>query len=440
MTRGDDGCALTPHRLRYAVLGAGAAGLTLALRLARAGQDVTVLEREPMPGGLAAGFRVGDAWLEKFYHHLFQSDRAILSLIEELGLGGQMHWGTPETRVLWQGEMHRLDSALTLLRFPALPLPDRLRMGAALAYLKASRNPARLEGQMAAAWISTWMGRRAASVVWEPLLGAKFGTRADQIAAPWFWARVHDRTRALGYLRGGFQQLYDRLADELRAAGGRLHCETAVTGICRAPEGGLRVETDAACTRYDRVVSCLPTRVTCRLAPELPEAYRRRYDWGEAFGAHCLVLALDRPLSGGYWLNVNDAGYPFMVVVEHTNFLPAADYGGRHLLYLGNYRPMDDPLLQQDAETVFAAFAPHLRRINPAFDPTWVRERWLFSAPYAQPVVTRDYRAHIPPFATPLPGLYTANMFQIYPHDRGQNYSVALAERLARHLLATPTR
>jgi hypothetical protein len=48
--------------------------------------------------------------------------------------------------------------------------------------------------------------------------------------------------------------------------------------------------------------------------------------------------------------------------------------------------------------------------------------------------VTTDYREHIPPFDTPLQGLFAANMFQVYPHDRGQNYSIELAERLARHL------
>ena len=52
-------------------------------------------------------------------------------------------------------------------------------------------------------------------MVWGPLLNAKFGETADEIALPWFWARVHDRTAELGYLRGGFQRLYDRLAERI---------------------------------------------------------------------------------------------------------------------------------------------------------------------------------------------------------------------------------
>ena len=45
------------------------------------------------------------------------------------------------------------------------------------------------------------------------------------------------------------------------------------------------------------VVSTLAVRLTCRLAPELPAEYRAKHEWGTAYGAHCLVLALDRPLT-----------------------------------------------------------------------------------------------------------------------------------------------
>jgi protoporphyrinogen oxidase len=123
-----------------------------------------------------------------------------------------------------------------------------------------------------------------------------------------------------------------------------------------------------------------------------------------------------------------------MALVEHTNYRPVADYSGRHLIYLGNYRPMDDPLMSASKEAVLAEFLPHLARINPSFDESWVTEAWMFAAPFAQPIVTVDYRDHIPPFRAPVPGLFVANMFQVYPHDRGQNYSIALAERLVRSL------
>ena len=408
--------------------------MTLALRLARQGYRVTVIEREPLPGGLAAGFEIEPGmWLEKFYHHLFRSDARAIALIEELGLGDRLEWSQPVTATLRDGGLHQLDSPASLLRFSPLPVADRLRMGAALAVLKAMPDARLLEGRTASAWLRRWMGTRAHAIVWEPLLRAKFGDAAGEIAMPWFWARVHDRTRSLGYLRGGFQHLYDRLADEVRAAGGETRFGTAVTSVT-TEDGGLRVETDAGSEPFDRVVSTLAPRLTSRLVPELPDEWRARHDWGRAYGAQCLVLALDRPLTSVYWLNLNDPGFPFMALVEHTNYMPKADYGGRHLLYLGNYRSMDDPLMSASREALIDELVPHLARLNPEFDPAWVTESWAFTAPFAQPIVTVDFRDHIPPFDTPIPNLWMASMFQVYPHDRGQNYSIALAERLAERI------
>ncbi|MGH2395245.1 MAG: FAD-dependent oxidoreductase, partial [Candidatus Limnocylindria bacterium] len=344
---------------------------------------VTVIERESLPGGLAAGFEVQPGtWLEKFYHHLFRSDRHAIGLIEELGLGDRLEWHAPVTATLHQGEMHQLDSPASLLRFTPLPMRDRLRLGAALATLKVMPDPRLLEGQTAAGWIRRWMGGRAYETVWRPLIQGKFGETADEIAMPWFWARVHDRTQQLGYLRGGFQGLYDALARSIRDHGGETRFGTAVETV-RTDDGGFIVMTDAGEDRFDRVVSTLATRLTARLVPELPAEWRERHEWGRAYGAHCLILALDRPLTSVYWLNVNDPGFPFMALVEHTNYMPAADYGGRHLVYLGNYRPMDDPLMSASRDEILDEFLPHLARINPGFDRSWLTDAWSFAAPFA---------------------------------------------------------
>ena len=438
---------------RYAVLGGGVLGLTAALRLAQRGHQVTVFEREPLPGGLAAGFRVGapgtdvtdDVWLDKFYHHLFKSDTAIIGLIDELGMHDELLWRRPLTVALRGGEVHQLDSPASVLRFKPISLPARLRLGMVLAYLKLLPSPRPLEGKTAAAWLRHTMGREAYETVWAPLLKGKFGALADEIALPWFWARVHDRTAQLGYVRGGFQRFYNRLAERIAVLGGALRLGTQVQSVERDEGDGWTVTYSLAGSdqpaqprqeTFDRVVSTLPTRLTCRLVPQLPDDYRARYEWGTAYGAHCLILALDRSVlpGGSYWMNVNDPGYPFMVAVEHTNYMPPEDYGGQTLVYLGNYRPMDDPLFRASQQQVLDDFLPHLQRINPAFRREWVTRSWMFAAPFAQPIVTTEYREHIPPFDTPLPGLSVANMFQVYPHDRGQNYSVELAERLVDHL------
>jgi protoporphyrinogen oxidase len=416
------------------ILGAGALGLTLGLRLALQGDHVTIIERAARPGGLAAGFPVGDVTLEKFYHHLFRTDHAIIELLDEIDLGRDLIWSAPDTSVLVGGKPYTLNSAGSVLRFAPLPIWDRLRMGAAIAYLRFWPHYQTLEDKNAAAWMRRWMGRQAYAKVWGPQLAGKFGEYADDISMAWMWARLHCRTTELGYLRGGFQRFYDRMADLIDVLGGKLHCATSATSIRTQRRGRVRVGTTAGDIIADRVVSTLPTRLTLKLLPTLP-SFLRHYDDQPALGAHCLILSLDRQLMERvYWLSICDPGYPFLAVVEHTNYIPPAEYGGRHLVYFGNYLPMDHPLFAQSKEAVLASFLPAIKRINPAFDPAWVQESWQFAAPYAQPVVTPDFHKHIPPHQLPIPNVYLANMFQIYPQDRGQNYAVDMANWLARQL------
>src|SRR5262249_11175827 len=360
-------------------------------------------------------------------------DKMAIRVIEELGLGDRLEWLRPRTVSLVQGQIYQLDSPLSLLLFKPWRLDERLRVGAVLAYLKVS-NPAWLENKTAHAWLRKWMGKRPYEMVFESLFLGKFGELYDQIALPWFWARIHDRTTELGYVRGGFQLLYKRLVERITQLRGKVLLGTRVEKVEQA-ENGWQVTTSQGNWNFDRIISTLPTRLTCRMIPALPDEYRNQYDWGQAYGAHCLILALDRQLTDSYWINICDRGYPFAGLFEHTNFRSPAEYGGRHLLYLGNYRPLNDPLFKKSKEEVMAEFFPHLRRIIPQFDASWVTESWMFCSPYAQPIVTTDYREHIPPLETPLHNLWVANMFQVYPHDRGQNYSLELAEKLVKRVL-----
>src|SRR5437764_7600503 len=188
---------MADNKLEYAILGGGALGLGTAYRLTRAGHSVMIFEQEPTAGGLAAGFRVGDAWLEKFYHHLFRTDTTIIKLIQELGLGERLEWSHPRTVCLIDGKFQQLDSPLTLLRFSPLRIDERLRVAAVGAMLKLT-NSKPYEGKTAEPWLRRWMAKRPYGMVFEPLFAAKFGDRHGQIDLPWFWARFQHPSSSLG--------------------------------------------------------------------------------------------------------------------------------------------------------------------------------------------------------------------------------------------------
>ena len=254
--------------MHYGLIGAGALGLTVALRLAQRGHSVTVLERDPVPGGLAGSFEVAPGiWLEKFYHHLFKTDRSAIALIDEVGLHDALRWHTPTTTVFVGDRAYPLDSAPAVLAFKPLSVPDRLRLAAGVGYLRVLPTPRSLENQTAGRWMRRVMGVAAYETVWAPLLHGKFGDAADEVSMAWLWARIHCRTASLGYIHGGFHQLYTAVARRVTDLGGTIVYGAGASAIRRLGDGVSVVTGEGANERvfeFDRVVSTLPTGLTVR--------------------------------------------------------------------------------------------------------------------------------------------------------------------------------
>ena len=453
--------------MRVAVLGAGVAGLVCAHRLTQAGHACDVYERWPGLGGQAATIDVGGGHLlERYYHHLFTSDRHIAALYEELGMPDELEWRPSSMAFFVDGRSWPFTTPMDLLRFKPLSPPARVRMGIAVLLLqKRAKEVAPYEGETARAWIQRAMGRSPWEKVWGPLLRGKFGDRAEDISMAWLWGKLTLRRQLegeeakqelLGYPRHSWERLFEALRDAIEAGGGRVLIDrpaarvepgfvvhAGAPGSFRAGHDPRRFEAHGEGERYDAVVATLPSDVfegvlDPRLAAAVGEPYLERLRGIEYHTALCLLLELDRQFTPFYWTNIADPELPFVGLVEHTNFIERERYDGRRFLYVANYLAPGDPLLALDPEALVEAYLPGLRKVQPAFSPDWIRERWLFREPAAQPIVTVGYHERIPPLQTGVPGLILANTTQIYPEDRGTNYSVRLGDQAAAALLGQP--
>ena len=433
--------------MRVGIVGAGAAGLAAAYELGLNGHSAAVYESAPFLGGQASTFDVGGARLEKGYHHWFTSDTDIVELTQEIGLGHQIRWVDSKVGTLWDGKVYDFVTPMDLLRFTPLSFADRVRLGLTTLYLQRQGDYRKYEGVTADEWLRRYAGQRCYEVFWGPMLRGKFGDEHYRdVGMAWMWGKVNTRVKSrgknmvkekLGYPIGSFGELFDVLADKVREQGGEVHTSARVEQV-DGSEGqarGLRVSLDGAAARqeeFDAVIATTPSYLFPRLVDGLPDDYLARLTGVNYMAAALLVLVLDRPLSHVYWMNVADRSIPFVGVIEHTNLIGAEHYGGKHIVYLSNYLSADSPLYKMDRDELLAEYLPHLRKINPEFQASWIEESYHHRVGAAQPIIGVNYSERIPAHRTPIKGLYLANTTQVYPEDRGTNYSVRMGRQVAR--------
>lgn len=436
-----------PNLKPVVVVGGGFTGLAAAYEFAKAGVPVTVLEAEREIGGLASAFVVGGERLDRFYHHWFTNDLAIMELINELGLMGEVEVNPTRTGVYYANQFFRLSTPWDLLNFSPLGLLDRLRLGLLALRARRIRDWRPLEDKTAAQWLRELGGDNVYRVVWQPLLKGKFGSHADSISAVWFWNKLKLRggsrgrggEERLAYLKGGFIRVAEALAGRIVELGGRIETSTRVEAIrpnSSAVGERWQVQSDRGVFDAHRVIATPALPIIASMISEWADtAYRGQLEAITYIGNVCLVLELRHSLSSTYWLNVNDPQFPFVGVIEHTNFERAETYSGRHIVYLSKYLPHTDPLYSLGSEEFLDYALPHLQRMFPTLTRQSIVGHHLWRARWSQPVVQRRYGAMIPTEDGPRPGFHICSMAQIYPEDRGTNYAVRNGRAIARRLL-----
>ena len=435
--------------MNIAIIGAGFGGLAAAYDLVKAGHKVTIYEAEPQVGGLASGFREPhwDWSVERFYHHWFESDKALLSFIETLGWKDKVRFYRPKTVMYHEGKFYPFDSISSALIFPGLGWGmHKLRFGLVGMFLRLTNEWKNFEKVTAHEWMKKWAGEKVYRTMWEPLLMGKFGSMYQQVNMAWLWARLKVRTSRLGTYDGGMQAFADSLAKELINLGVKLHLNTSVQQISSLLNGNLASDAHSKAQNsillrvngenyhYHQCLFTASPHLLAKLAPQLPSYYLDGLFKLKHLGAVVLVLSLRHKLSskGYYWFNLpKSAGFPFLALVEHTNFVSSGYYANEHILYCGDYLEAQHAYFTMSEEELLNTFAVALCKIQPAFEKSWIIKSWLFRTPYAQPIPFVNHSQHIPAIQTPIPGLFFASMSQVYPWDRGTNFAIKLGREAA---------
>jgi len=425
--------------LNIAIIGAGATGLTAGYELSKKGHHVTVYEAEDDVGGLASTFTAGTQLLEKLYHHIFTNDTYVTDLLQELGLISKLQWVSPKSGLYINQKLYDFSTPKDLLMFKEIPFFERIALGMLVLKSRFIKDWKSLEKITAKDWLIKNAGPNAYEKFWGPLMNSKFDLDAEQIPAVWLWNKFKLRgsTRGsntgkemFGYLEGSFGELYKALKTEIEKRNGKVLLSSPVERITLNKDKTIQITAPNGSASFQKVLFTLATGLLKQIMPELPASYIEKINKIKYKANICMVMGIQSSLSPYYWITIAEKESPFVLMIEHTNLMPAEPYKSG-IIYLSMYLDADSSLYQYPDSKIENLFLDYLEKMFPSFNRTDILWTKIFRSDFAQPVVCPDYSNVIPEHETPVPNLYIANMSQIYPEDRGQNYSIALGRKIA---------
>ena len=425
--------------MNIGIVGAGATGLVAAYELVKKGHKVSIFEADKQHGGLVNTITVGNEKLEVFYHHIFTNDIEIIKLVEELNLSSELMWLEPKNSIYINRKLYPFTSPLDLLRFKELSFIDRIRMGLLVFKARFIKDWSQLENMSSKDWIIENAGKNAYEKVWGPLLSSKFDYDADNISGTWIWNKFKLRgsTRGkninkeqLGYMKGSFGIIYDKLAEKIIDAGGKIYYSSPVDRIEPQQDKTLDVHSNGQIYNFERVIVTTSPEIFSKMNVPLPEEYSEKLSKIKYKANICMILELSEKLSDYYWTTIAEKDFPFVLLIEHTNLVTENDYKS-HIIYLSRYLDRKNEMYSLSNDEIQREFIKYLKIMFPDWDESKIKRVYISRTSYAQPVVVQQYSKILPEIDTPVENLFLASMAQIYPEDRGQNYSVRLGKQVA---------
>jgi|TARA_B110000263_G_scaffold182574_1_gene160182 protoporphyrinogen oxidase len=430
--------------MKICIIGAGITGLSSAYKLSTLGHEVKIFESNSFSGGQASTVKIDDFEIEKAYHHLFVTDKSILKLYKDLGIQDELEWFKSSVATYSNNKIWPTTTPVDLLSLPIISFKERIKLSFISVRLKFINNWKKFENITAYDWLSNQVSENTFKIIFEPLLRGKFGKYYKQICMPWFWAKIQSRVSSrnkmfqeiLCYPKSSFSFLIKSLENKIIENGGYIYHNHIVTKVnvnnnkIKAIEY-INDNKIKATENFDIVISTTPYSILSKLVPFDKEILTdmKKVDYMSAI---VVILILKNPISKYYWLSIADNEFPFLGIIEHTNLIPKERYGGSNIIYITNYVEANNDLLTLDYKSLMKIYLPFLKKINTDFNMEYIEDYKFNKINYAQPIIPINYSSYKIPIKLPIKGLYSANTAQIYPEDRGTNYSVKLSETVTK--------
>ena len=432
--------------MKIAIIGAGYSGLNIAKELEKEGQEVTIFEKNEYVGGMVDTVSIYGTRLEKYYRHIFKSDKEAINLIEEMGLKDDLIWPSTKMGYLTNRKIYEFGTPISLLKFKELNFIQKLRFGFNVVHIKLINDYKKIEKVTAEKWLKERIGEDIYSKIWEPLLISKFGEKKSQVSMAWLWGKIKLRSTSstkdgeqLGYIKGSYQKLTDKLYKYLIDKNVKIKLKIKIQSVEKVNGKYIIKYTDDKIEKEDKFDIIIST-VNYKTFLNMFEKYIRKEEKEKLekvkyTSARTMLISTNKSFSPFYWLNIGDNDIPFGGIIEHTNFIDKSNYNNKHIIYISNYMTEDNKLYNLSEEDLLKEYMKYLTQINKDFTMENIVEYHVYDEKYAQPIIECNYSNFIMEDKLKDENIYLCTMPQIYPEDRGMNYAIKLGNKIAKEVL-----
>lgn len=431
---------------KVAIVGSGFLGLTLALRLVKAGNQITIFESASEIGGLASAWKIGDVIWDKHYHVTLLSDSFTRKIVEEIGLKDEFEWVETKTGFYTDGKLFSMSNTLEFLKFPPLDLISKLRLGGVIFYASKVKNWKKLEKIPVEVWLTQLSGKKTFEKIWKPLLKAKLGEAYRETSAAFIWATIQRMYAArnsglkremFGYVRGGYARILERFGEHLKAKGVeiRLNCKVLIAESAVNSEKKIKVtfsnsadSANSAVENFDKIIITVPANIAAQIVPQLTDSEKQKLNEIKYQGIVCASVLMKKSLSEFYVTNITDET-PFTGIIEMSALVDKKYFGGNALIYLPKYVAPDDELFEKTDEEIKEIFLSALEKMYAHFKREDVLEFKVSRVRNVFPIPTLNYSANLPEMKTSIDGVFIVNSSQITNGTLNVNETIQIAER-----------
>lgn len=429
--------------MKVAIIGAGYSGMSAANELIKRDYEVTIYEKSDYSGGMCDTIELCGTNIEKYYRHIFKSDKYVIELIKELSLEDKLIWPSTKMGYLSGNKMYEFGTPISLLKFKPLNFIDKMRFGFNILHIKMINDYKKIEKFTAEDWLKRRIGEKAYSTIWEPLLLSKFGEEKSNVSMAWLWGKIKLRSTSstkegeqLGYIKGSYQVLTDHFFNHLKSKGVNFKLNSTVKTITKE-KGKYLVESDNGEEKgFDYVICTTDYNCTQKILGDLiSDEERTKMESVDYTSARTMLIIAKKSFSKFYWLNIGDNDVPFGGIIEHTNMIDKSNYDNNTIIYISNYMTEGNKLYHSTKEQMFNEYMKYLKRINPDFSESDVVDYYVFDEKYAQPIIKCNYSEILLDTKLKEENIFVCTMPQIYPEDRGMNYAIKLGKRVADEII-----